>query len=793
MSIISLCGCCPEPLAAYLRSLAVLRLVCEQKDSGAKGWWESNIFHLDSSLNEKGLIDFFLNEYIPTPIVAPWNGGSGFYEGDNIEGREAIRRSKSPRFAEYRMVLEEILKWEELPLAGLSIGELFDRIEHELSLKRGKEKERLERLLTETRSAIGAISADVSNPLQLSIEELEKNATVIGAKKRFSSAVSHTKKLRTEVKKLKRSAGKEKIVQACRDRLSDHTIEWIDSAAILGPEGKVSYPPLLGTGGCEGRLDYTNTFMSAISALLLEEKMQSSSMELLNNVLFGEVTAGLEILPGGQHDPGRAGGYNQGAGVENKNFPVNPWSFVLAMEGTLAWAPSVARRQGAGGPLISSPFTVRPRAVGHTSLATADEKTARAEIWTPLWPYPTGYAELRAFLAEGRADIGGGRKRAVNTIQFAEAASSLGIDRGVREFVRYSLIKRRGDNYVALPAGRFPVSVRSESDLIRELDLILDKVDRFSREFRPEPPAHLTSARRNIDTAIYEVLLHGGPSRIKRLVAAIGNLEQILSMRDPSSKPQLAFPLAGLSPRWIAGSDDGCIEVRIAASIASIASCGDMGPIRANLSPVDPQKPHTWASGKGQVAWSGNSFAARMANVLFRRMMDATRLNAPHNPLYGSLRLVPEDVAGFASGELDEVLLENLLFGFMWIQWKDRSTTKTVCQDLGKRWSMPVRKERISRSWALLKLLHLSTPLKLKSDAEVQLRSEPSIIPLLLAGRIGEACRIAQRRLQVAGIAPVKSQFPDNEDGTRLAASLLLPVSRQLQIAELVLFPNKKN
>lgn len=35
-------GCAPTPLAHYLKALGVLRLVAEQLDPQARGWWEES-------------------------------------------------------------------------------------------------------------------------------------------------------------------------------------------------------------------------------------------------------------------------------------------------------------------------------------------------------------------------------------------------------------------------------------------------------------------------------------------------------------------------------------------------------------------------------------------------------------------------------------------------------------------------------------------------------------------------------------------------------------------------------
>jgi len=84
-------GCWPVPLASYLKALGVLRLVAEQKDPHAKGYWKGEQFVLVSVLDSAALIDFFLSEYKPTPIVAPWGARSGFYPGSSEKtAREAL-------------------------------------------------------------------------------------------------------------------------------------------------------------------------------------------------------------------------------------------------------------------------------------------------------------------------------------------------------------------------------------------------------------------------------------------------------------------------------------------------------------------------------------------------------------------------------------------------------------------------------------------------------------------------------------------------------------------------------
>jgi CRISPR-associated protein Csx17 len=418
---------------------------------------------------------------------------------------------------------------------------------------------------------------------------------------------------------------------------------------------------------------------------------------------------------------------------------------------------------------------VRARAIGYGSAEGNDEEAARAEVWMPTWERPARYEEFRILLREGRVEWGG---RLVNNgLEFAEAAASLGTDRGIAAFVRYSLLRRRGDSYVALPVGRVPVHEQKDSDLLRELDLVLQTVDGFARGFKSgTPPAQFASRRRQIDSAIYDFALRGGAGRFQQILAALGRLEQFFAQRSLSLEPKLRAPLSGLSPRWLLAANDGSLNYRIAVALASIGRTGGVGGIRANLAPVEPTKPWAWANGKGQVAFQGSSLSERLVSVLRRRLIDAERLNCESRPLWSAVTVEPEDAAAFLGPQnVDESLIEQLLFGLTLVQWHDPSF-EAARAELYRSWRSAGA--IIPRNYALLK--HLFQP-------SVEVRPEPSIVSLLLAGRTNAACGVAHRRLRNAGLCPRNATFPDERDGVRLAASLLIPIDPIESLSRLVL------
>lgn len=128
-------GCNPAVLASYLKALAVLRLVSAQLDAGARAWWDGDgRFHLESEVTWEALVEFFVHRYRPTPIVTPWNGGSGFHPGDQGAGIDAIEASRDSRFAPYRAAISATRKL----LAAMGITEKPDGDRKQALLERAR-------------------------------------------------------------------------------------------------------------------------------------------------------------------------------------------------------------------------------------------------------------------------------------------------------------------------------------------------------------------------------------------------------------------------------------------------------------------------------------------------------------------------------------------------------------------------------------------------------------------------------------------------------------------------------
>jgi CRISPR-associated protein Csx17 len=93
----------------------------------------------------------------------------------------------------------------------------------------------------------------------------------------------------------------------------------------------------------------------------------------------------------------------------------------------------------------------------------------------------------------------------------------------------------------------------------------------------------------------------------------------------------------------------------------------------------------------------------------------------------------------------------------------------------------------LSRSWCLLKLLHIPSQVR-----DVKIKMEPRIVSLLSSGRVDDACDLAARRLSISELHPFEVKYEDEINPVRLMASLLIPVKNQWQMERLVLEPKAR-
>lgn len=692
MPDIRLEGCGPEPLAHYLKALGILRLVSEQADPEARGFWDGDVFVLRSRLDASDLLEFFADRYAPTPLISPWNGGSGFFAGDQKSGIDAIAGSESPRLDLYR------------------------------------------RAITGARRVLDQLGfAAKPNPDQ-----------------------------------------KPRLVEHLRSELDDDALAWLDAALALTDDG-LRFPPLLGTGGNDGRLEFANNHMQRLAELLLGPPAPA----LLRGALFGEPTPGLAKGKAiGQFLPAGVGGANAGTGFSRESF-VNPWDFVLMLEGALLFAAAVTRRLESATPgTMAFPFTVRASASGYTSSASSDEQETRDELWLPLWRAPASITELRALLSEGRAkvrlsDARGVTSRPAGTgVDFARAITGLGVARGLHSFARYGFHVRNGLSYLATPLGRWRVPERpgEHVELLTPLDRWLDRFRRAATG--AHAPASHGRALRRLESAILQLCQHGTPGPVQAVLIALGEAEAALARVHGDAAQQGLRPVPLLPAIWLERADDHSPEFRLAAALAST----DLRPrlVRVRRGEWLPR-----GQDDGRTVWGDGDLVRNLLAVLLRadveRSQDSTRESPVPKDTQPRRFAALADISAFIEARVDDAHLEALARGLSLLDWRRvPPATHTPRGDLPPT------------IFAALALAHTWSP-------EAQpLRRTPGMLTRAAAGDLRGAVTLALRRLQGQGL-PTRHLDEFNEQPahrTRLAAALIFPLGpRDHDILLDLLFP----
>ena len=100
----------------------------------------------------------------------------------------------------------------------------------------------------------------------------------------------------------------------------------------------------------------------------------------LERSLFAVGDVRLVVSSIGQFAPGQVGGPNATQGFEGQSL-INPWDFILMMEGVVLLGGAVSRKlEVRRDPKAAFPFTVRSSATGHGSLSFGDEAGSRGEL-----------------------------------------------------------------------------------------------------------------------------------------------------------------------------------------------------------------------------------------------------------------------------------------------------------------------------------------------------------------------------------------------------------------------------
>ncbi|HET8862745.1 MAG TPA: type I-U CRISPR-associated protein Csx17 [Solirubrobacterales bacterium] len=593
------------------------------------------------------------------------------------------------------------------------------------------------------------------------------------------------------------------LVRRLRRTVPDEALAWVDAAIVIRGGG-LAYPPLLGSGGNDGRFDFSNNYARCIVECLLEPDGKRSGTGL---------SAALWTHPA-ELDPklslahlSRDSSPNNSPHGEADSLG-NPWDLILAVEGMLVLVSGAVRRHGSGlAGSLSAPFTVHLTSAGFGS--AAEGESGRAELWLPLWGGWATLAELTVLAREARAQVGGtSRRQATTGLDLARAAGELGVVRGIDAFERYAILERAGQSNLAVPVGRVAVEERPSARALRGIDAWLSRVLRFAR--RDECPQGPGVAIRRLEKAAFEFAAKGDEASGCVALEAIGAVEAALARSSASAKN--VRPLVGGPAKpWVDAADDGTPEFALAVAIASLRdrSRRKKGGGARGAPPTMRDYVHgTITNPHGQVRFDprrSRAISAQgpyplLATLHARRHLDAVQANEGDGVSFPLATPVPLEAARLLAAGLDERQARRivaLLRGLVLFDYnRERVTLARPALSHTGPAPQPTY-ELLALAWQPLLAGKLVDPRRRRADENageparetLDIGARPGWAPRLAAGAVRPAIDDAFLRLRMAGLPPSlhpedlnRPRGTDRDLGHRLAAALLLQIeARGLQ------------
>ncbi|WP_158230977.1 type I-G CRISPR-associated protein Cas8g1/Csx17 [Rhodopirellula bahusiensis] len=708
IQIHSLTGCRPTPLAHYLKALGILRLVSEQADPSARGWWKNDVFHLATTLRRHELETFFNNKYAPTPMTAAWLPRSGYSKGSNHKKTrqflEPLIESTCSRFESFRMV-----------------ASLMEDISH-------------------------TDGFSIDDPASL------RNMACI----------------------LKARANGPRAFQ-----------EWCDTSIVFATE-KQSYPAILGTGGSEGSGSYMANFYVALNATIIEK------LEGVENSLWQHTSPSLNSPLSLYLNRSN---FNAGH-FDSQIKQQCPWTYILAVEGTLLFKANATRRLS---PELSSPvsgtnasmaapFAVGNSCVGYGSSSQRDSKTkqsgslagGRGEQWFPIWNQPATLDELKAFFAKGRMTVG--RERAKYATDAARAISRAGIEKGVEAFERYGYLQRNGDNHIAVPLGRFAVRSPKNQNLLDEAAPWIDRLRRITTD--KNAPTSLLRAFRKCEDAIFRCVRNPIGNSFLHLLIAMAEAEDQLISSPKFAAEKNAWPIPWLTGPWMEEIEQSeqSHEFRLARSLARQTTPYSKGtqqtPIREHWVPLSGSyfaKGESGLTNGPQQCATGMDLSRATIEVMKRRLL------MMHNSQLANVPLVLDreadacslaDIKAFVERRVDQKKILSTARALMALQFRSTHDKNSGSQPESNSLAGLA-------TYGLCRLAFSNRPIFVPQQDDVDVKVSPTVFVRLANGDSPRAADLAIRLLSNAGLRPkVQLAVTSPTVSKRIAASMIFGLSR---------------
>lgn len=603
-------------------------------------------------------------------------------------------------------------------------------------------------------------------------------------------------------------------------------LEMLVSHAVAA--SRVSFNPLLGSGGNAGKREFAVGWKQAIDALASsgpdtkkktnkKTKKKAIAIEGLGRIgtdqrheelaalLLGKPTAWLlEKLNAASWFSEANKLYNSGQDPYREGR-LSPWSMALACQGLTFLAGGASRRLGARARAVGAfPFVTR----GAAPAVAGEAGRNLGELWAPVWERPMTVPEVRSLFARGRAELRG--RGVLTPSAFATAIMRRGFDAGISEFRRYTLgrttsantFEPRFEGTFRLPAmgNAGPTSSSSATPttvVATALERILGLIERLPPDRKVGQRWRVTGLRGPVEAATLRLAAAPHSSEAARAVldAAVESLDRVDRNRSfrESRVSWESLPIEWLPSLF--ADDQPETEARLA--LALVSGFPLSRPFTLYRFGVESSYGHFEHAERApaQWVWGPGDLPRVLSVVLARRTLDwetgrkeQRRDEEPVRVVMPAARL---HISRWLDGAVDERLLAKWISRLALFDWRTVPNSVTA---------LAQQREGLIEASGALCLFGLFQPLfDLQSiwlhganlpqsalDRESGARTPAAarrLVALLRAGQIGTAVELARSRYAMARTFLARTDAPwAVHEPERLLASLIFPISSRERV-----------
>ncbi len=590
-------------------------------------------------------------------------------------------------------------------------------------------------------------------------------------------------------------------------------------AAHAVPHARVSFNPLLGSGGNAGKRAFSDGWKQAVEALAPPQPKKPGKNETaakkaerqeadkqkaddegrrkraeLERLLLGQpLTWMLEKLNAASWFSDANKLYNSGQNPFREGL-VSPWAMALACEGLAFWAGGASRRLGARARAQGAfPFVSRAAAPGVAGEAGRD----LAEMWAPLWERPMTLPEVRALFSRGRAEIAG--RGVLTPSAFATAIVRRGVDAGITEFLRFTLGRTTSTNtFEPRLEGRFPVQSSADARpsptaAPAALERVLSLVEALPTDRKVGKRWRFVGLRGPVESAMLRLAAtpddpEAAVALLDAVVLSLDRVDRNKSFRGRrvSWEP---LPIEWLPSLF--GGDPPGVEARLSmALVSAFPKSRPFALYRFGVEARYGRLEHTERPPASWV-WGPGALPHVLSRVVLRRTLDwelARKDDERDEPVRFLMPATAAHVERWLDDAVDDALLARWIARLGLFDWRSIPNQVRALAQPGSGFP---------EAGAPLCLFGLFQPLFDRRPVRIRGRSPQddlllresgaptpgaarALTSLLTSGQLDAARRLATSRYAMAGAPLARTEAPWRVgDPVRLLASVLFPIADQ--------------